>query len=168
VEHEPRIQQLSDDLEKQDLHPFHLPIGVRLTQDAHGRATRDSVCIRCDRVDGFPCLVGGKTDAQVICVDPALAHEKFALRTGAHVTRLETDPGGRTATAVVAELNDPDGAAERPAPRRSGERLGRGGLALHAAQQPGDDRGLEGPEPDEETAGVHLPGPGDQNVLPTG
>jgi hypothetical protein len=108
VEHEPRIQQLSDDLEKQDLHPFHLPIGVRLTQDAHGRATRDSVCIRCDRVDGFPCLVGGKTDAQVICVDPALAHEKFALRTGAHVTRLETDPGGRTATAVVAELNDPD------------------------------------------------------------
>ena len=23
-----------------------------------GRATHDSVCIRCDRVDGFPCLVG--------------------------------------------------------------------------------------------------------------
>jgi choline dehydrogenase-like flavoprotein len=112
VEHEPRIQQLSDDLEKQGLHPFHLPIGVRLTQDAHGRATRDSVCIRCDRVDGFPCLVGGKADAQVICVDPALAHENVALRTGAHVTRLETDPGGGTVTAVVAELTDPDGATE--------------------------------------------------------
>ena len=36
-EHEPRIQQLSDDLEKQGLHPFHLPIGVDLTQDEHGR-----------------------------------------------------------------------------------------------------------------------------------
>jgi choline dehydrogenase-like flavoprotein len=112
VEHEPRIQQLSDDLEKQGLHPFHLPIGVRLTQDAHGKATRDSVCIRCDRVDGFPCLVGGKADAQIICVDPALANENVALRTGAHVTRLETDPAGRTVTAVVAELTGPDGAAE--------------------------------------------------------
>ena len=29
VQHEPRIQQLSDDLEKQGLHLFHLPIGVR-------------------------------------------------------------------------------------------------------------------------------------------
>ena len=58
VQHEPRIQQLSDDLEKQGLHPFHLPIGVRLTQDPHGMATHDSACIRCDRVDGFPCLVG--------------------------------------------------------------------------------------------------------------
>ena len=36
--HEPRIQQLSDDLEKQGLHPFHLPIGVNLTQDEHGGA----------------------------------------------------------------------------------------------------------------------------------
>ena len=41
VEHEPRIQQLSDDMEKQGLHPFHLPIGVDLTQDADGRATRE-------------------------------------------------------------------------------------------------------------------------------
>ena len=71
-EHEPRIQQLSDDLEKQGLHPFHLPIGVNLTQDEQGRATHASVCIRCDRVDGFPCLVGAKSDAQVICVEPAL------------------------------------------------------------------------------------------------
>ena len=60
--HEPRIQQLSDDLEKHGLHPFHLPIGVNLDAGrSTGRATRDSVCIRCDRVDGFPCLV----DAQV-------------------------------------------------------------------------------------------------------
>jgi choline dehydrogenase-like flavoprotein len=104
VQHEPRIQQLSDDLEKQGLHPFHLPIGVRLTQDAQGMATHESVCIRCDRVDGFPCLVNGKADAQVVCVDPALRHENVELRTGAHVTRLETDPSGRTVTAVVTEI----------------------------------------------------------------
>ena len=94
VQHEPRIQQLSDDLEKQGLHPFHLPIGVDLTEDAHGRATRTSVCIRCDRVDGFPCLVGGKSDAQVICVEPALEHDNVTLLTHAHVQRLETDPSG--------------------------------------------------------------------------
>ena len=106
VEHEPRIQQLSDDLEKQGLHPFHLPIGVNLTQDEHGRATEDSVCIRCNRVDGFPCLVRGKSDSQIICVDPALKHENVSMVTGANVRRLETDPTGRSVTNVVTELED--------------------------------------------------------------
>jgi choline dehydrogenase-like flavoprotein len=106
VEHEPRIQQLSDDLEKQGLHPFHLPIGVNLTQDENGRATHDSVCIRCNRVDGFPCLVNGKSDAQVICVDPALEHDNVRMITGADVRKLQTDPSGRSVSKVVAELED--------------------------------------------------------------
>jgi len=106
VEHEARIQQLSDDLGKAGLHPFHLPIGVNLTQDEHGRATHDSVCIRCDRVDGFPCLVGAKSDAQVICVDPALKYDNVTMVTNADVRRLETDPTGRTVTRVVAELGN--------------------------------------------------------------
>ncbi|MGP3950721.1 GMC oxidoreductase [Streptomyces sp. 7N604] len=115
VRHEPRIQQLSDDLEKHGLHPFHLPIGVNLTQDAHGRATRSSVCIRCDRVDGFPCLVAGKSDAQVICVDPALEHDNVHLVTGAHVRRLETDPAGRSVTRVVASVGEGTAAEESTA-----------------------------------------------------
>jgi choline dehydrogenase-like flavoprotein len=106
VAHEPRIQQLSDDLEKQGLHPFHLPIGVNLIQDEHGGAAHGSACIRCDRVDGFPCLVNAKSDAQVIAVDPALRHENVEMVTGARVDRLETDPTGRTVTGVVAELAD--------------------------------------------------------------
>ncbi|MDQ1648960.1 MAG: hypothetical protein QOG60_1017 [Frankiaceae bacterium] len=106
VQHEPRIQQLNDDLEKLDLHPFHLPIGVDLEQDAAGRPTRHSACIRCDRVDGFPCLLGAKSDAQVICVDPALEYPNVTLVTGANVQRLETDASGRTVNAVVAELSD--------------------------------------------------------------
>jgi choline dehydrogenase-like flavoprotein len=106
VQHEPRIQQLSDDLEKQGLRPFHLPIGVNLTQDEQGRATHESVCIRCNRVDGFPCVVRGKADAQVICVDPALEHPNVQMITGANVRRLETDPTGRTITRVVTELGD--------------------------------------------------------------
>jgi len=106
VRHEPRIQQLSDDLEKLGLRPFHLPIGVNLDQDAEGKAVHTSVCIRCDRVDGFPCLVNGKSDAQVICVDPALAHDNVELITHAHVQRLETDETGRTVTGVVTTLGD--------------------------------------------------------------
>ena len=106
VQHEPRIQQLSDDLEKRGLHPFHLPIGVNLTQDEHGLATRDSACIRCSRVDGFPCLVNAKSDSQIICVDPALEHDNVQLVTNACVTRLETDASGRSVTKVVADLGD--------------------------------------------------------------
>jgi len=106
VAHEPRIQQLSDDLEKQGLHPFHLPIGVDLVQDPDGGAARTSRCIRCDRVDGFPCLVGAKSDAQVVCVEPALEHPGVKLITYATVQRLETDPTGRTVTAVVADVGD--------------------------------------------------------------
>ena len=76
VKHEPRIQQLSDDLEALGLHPSHLPIGVMLDQDDAGDPLHGSRCIRCDRVDGFPCLVEGKADSQVVCVDPALAHSE--------------------------------------------------------------------------------------------
>ena len=106
VEHEPRIQQLSNDLEKQGLHPFHLPIGVNLTQDENGRATHDSVCIRCNRVDGFPCLVDGKSDSQVICVDPALKYDNVRMITGADVRKLDTDASGRSVSKVVAQLED--------------------------------------------------------------
>ena len=78
-QHEPRIQQLSDDLEKQGLHPFHLPIGVNLTQDEHGRATPRSVLHPLQPGRRLP-VPGAtrKSDAQVICVDPALAHANVA------------------------------------------------------------------------------------------
>jgi choline dehydrogenase-like flavoprotein len=110
VQHEPRIQQLSDGLEKLGLHPFHLPVGIQLTQDSAGRATADSPCIRCDRVDGFPCLVGAKADAEWAVVRPALAaHPNLTLMTSTTVERLLTDPGGRCVTGVAATL--PDGSA---------------------------------------------------------
>ncbi len=106
VKHEPRIQQLHDDLERLGLHPSHLPIGVMLDQDDQGRPVPSSRCIRCDRVDGFPCLVNGKADAQTVCVDPALAHPNLELLTHARVDRLETDDGGGEVSAVVTTLAD--------------------------------------------------------------
>jgi choline dehydrogenase-like flavoprotein len=107
VQHERRIQELHDDLKQLGLHPSHLPLGVMLDQDEHGEATHASACIRCDRVDGFPCLVNGKADAQTVCVDPAVAaHPNLSLITDAHVQRLETDSTGRQVTGVVATLAD--------------------------------------------------------------
>lgn len=101
VEHEPRIQQLHDDLVRLGHHPSHLPIGVLLDQDESGDALRTSRCIRCDRVDGFACVVEGKADAEVMCVRPALEHPNVELHTDRRVVRLETDESGRTVTSVV-------------------------------------------------------------------
>ena len=101
VQHEPRIQELSDILTKEGLHPFHLPLGIKLDQNPDGSATTYSPCIRCDAFDGFPCAVNAKADAQVICVDPTkAAHPNFTLLTGAYVTRLETNASGRSISRV--------------------------------------------------------------------
>ncbi|HEX5076215.1 MAG TPA: GMC family oxidoreductase [Gemmatimonadaceae bacterium] len=99
ISHEPRIQQLHDDLVAQGHSPFHVPLGVRLNEADR----RTSACIRCATCDGHPCLVNAKSDAQVMCVDPALEYPNVTLATGALVKRLETSPSGREVTAVVVE-----------------------------------------------------------------
>jgi len=100
VTHEPRMQQLSDDFARLTLKPFHVPLGVLL--DENNRTT--SRCIRCETCDGFPCLVRAKSDAQVICVDPALAYPNVKLLTNAYVERLKTSPTGREVTNVVVRI----------------------------------------------------------------
>jgi choline dehydrogenase-like flavoprotein len=100
VRHEPRIQELHGSLSAEGLHPFHLPLGIKL-DEKDGKVTPTSVCIRCDAFDGFPCLLNGKADAQVMCVDPALAaYPNLTLLTNAYVSRLRTDAGGRSVTGV--------------------------------------------------------------------
>ncbi|WP_295857025.1 GMC family oxidoreductase, partial [uncultured Xylophilus sp.] len=103
VAHEPRITALAESFRRQGAHPFHLPLGI-LLDERDGRPTPTSRCIRCDAFDGFPCLLNGKADAQVVCVDPTLAAwPNVTLLTRALVTRLETDGTGRSVTGVVAE-----------------------------------------------------------------
>lgn len=99
VSHEPRIQEIFDGLRRQGRHPFPMPVGLML-DEANPRRSR---CIRCDTCDGYPCLVYAKADAQVVCVDPALAHPNVTLVTGARVTRLETSESGREVTRVHVE-----------------------------------------------------------------
>ena len=68
---------------------------------------RRSACIRCATCDGHPCLVNAKADAQVCCVDPALAHPNVTLVTGAYVERLRQ---AYPALDVVAVSQDDEGA----------------------------------------------------------
>ncbi len=99
VSHEPRIQQLSDDLSQLGLRPFHTPLGVMLDE----MNPHKSRCIRCNTCDGFPCLMYAKSDAQVVCVDPALIHQNVTLLTSAYVSHLETSPSGHEITNVHVE-----------------------------------------------------------------
>jgi choline dehydrogenase-like flavoprotein len=99
VSHEPRIQQLSDDFARLGYKPFHTPLGIMLDE----RNRQRSRCIRCGTCDGHPCLVNAKSDAQVVCVDPALEHGDLTLLTNAHVSRLETSASGREITRVLVD-----------------------------------------------------------------
>ncbi len=98
-------QQLADDLRRVGLRPFHVPLGVMLDE----RNPRTSRCIRCNTCDGHPCLIYAKSDAQVVCVDPALAYPNVTLLTNAYVARLDTGPSGRAVTSVQVRR---DGATE--------------------------------------------------------
>jgi choline dehydrogenase-like flavoprotein len=99
VSHEPRIQQLSDDFARQGLTPFHVPLGIMLDE----KNRHASKCIRCNTCDGFPCLVGAKSDAQVCGVDAALAYQNFSLLTNARVLRIATNGSGREVSKVLVE-----------------------------------------------------------------
>ncbi len=99
ISHEPRIQKLHDDLVRTGHKPFHLPVGVNLDESNPEK----SACIRCSRLDGFPCMVDGKADAHVLCIRPALEHPNVTLLTNSRAVRLETDESGGSVTGVVVD-----------------------------------------------------------------
>ena len=174
ISHEPRIAQLHSDLAAAGLHPFPLPNGILIDEDA----PQLSACVRCATCDGFPCLVNGKADSQVICVEPALRYPNVTLLTGALVTRLETDPSGRNVNRVVVERDGAvetysadvgrrdqlcciaAGLRERRAPQWARQFVGCRRAAPDAAQQLVAHRVLQAAQPDEVPEN-----PGNQRLL---
>ena len=171
VKHEPKVQELSDKLTGIGLKPFHLPLGILLDQKADGFATPTSVCMRCSFFDGFPCLLNGKADAQVMCIDPTLRdHPNVTLLTGAYVSRLETAADGKrvervhvtrggqeesfTAGTVVVACGALSSAllllalGQRAASQRARQRLRSGRAQLHAPRDVDRHGGDEGGERD--------------------
>ena len=99
VSHEPRIQQLSDQLVDAGYQPFHAPCGIMLDEGNMPYST----CIRCSTCDGFPCLAHAKSDAEVLGVRPALEHPNVTLLTNAIAVKLETNAAGTAVSEVVVE-----------------------------------------------------------------
>jgi len=102
LEHEPRIQELYDDLRKCGHKPFPLPIGVRLGNEGprpHGAP------VILGKFDGFPDPTEAKADSHVCAINPALEHSNVTLLTESYVEKLETDPAGREVTKVVVRRN---------------------------------------------------------------
>jgi hypothetical protein len=167
VSHEPRIQQLSDDLVAIGHHPFHAPCGIML--DEHNMPY--SACVRCPDCDGFPCLVHAKsrlgrarraTGARAPERDAADQRDRSGAQyksAGTAVTEVRgsnamvlarpsppTSWWSRAARSNSAKLlltsaND----AHTEGPR---QRVRPGRSQLHVSQQPGGARALQGREPD--------------------
>ena len=100
ITHEPRIQEVHDHLKAKGLHPFYLPMAIKLNEAQHFL----SECVRCETCDGHPCLVHAKADAEVMGVRPAIQHSNVTLLTEAKVNRLHTSASGREIIAVETEV----------------------------------------------------------------
>ena len=100
ISHEPRIAEVFQTLKARGLKPYPAPMGVRLNE----AAMHQSACIRCDTCDGYPCLVGAKSDADVLGVRPVLNQPKVTLVTEAKVLRLNTSASGREITGILADV----------------------------------------------------------------
>ncbi len=166
VSHEPRIQQLSDDLAAEGFHPFHAPCGIRVNE----ADLPYSICVKCGTCDGFPCPLHAKSDAEVAGVRPALEHANVTLVRNARVVKLETNPAGTAVTQVVAEhrwrnravpgrhrgrllrrgqlRQAAAGLRQRQAPQGAGQQLRSGRPQLHVPRQPGRARPVQRTEPD--------------------
>lgn len=100
ISHELYVQEIHGALKDNSLHPFYVPLGLKLNEVNRHL----SACIRCDSCDNFPCLVNGKSDADNNCIRPATTHANFTLLTEAKVLRLHTSASGREVTGVEAEV----------------------------------------------------------------
>jgi choline dehydrogenase-like flavoprotein len=77
ISHEPPVQQIADDLDRAGYHPFHVPRAITI-DEAHVKA-----------------------DADVVAVRPLLSQLNITVLVDAEVTKLETDPAGRSVTKVI-------------------------------------------------------------------
>lgn len=96
--HEPRIQEVFDQLTVYGLHPFELPIGVNFNPHQTLNAP-----YTLDRFDGFPDAAERKADAQVCALSKALEHPNVELMTHTKVLKLIADPSGKKVDKILVE-----------------------------------------------------------------
>lgn len=102
ISNEPRIQELFDGLQEKGYKPFPVPLGLKRNE----ANPENGACVRCGTCDGYPCLVDGKSDADVNCIRPVHLLPNVTLLTGAYVERLLTSPDGLRISEVVVTRED--------------------------------------------------------------
>jgi choline dehydrogenase-like flavoprotein len=94
LEPEPFIASLQQDLSRLGYRPFPIPLGVR--------TPKRGAPLRLSAFDGYPDPTHSKSDAEVIAVEPACAHNNVSLLTGWRVERLDVGADGRSVREIVA------------------------------------------------------------------
>ena len=98
--HEPRIQELFDDVKELGLNPFPLPIGLKNTKKAG-----DAPYV-LDRFDGFPDPTESKADSHIVGIKKALEYQNVTLKTNAEVTKLITGSNGKSIEKVEVSIDN--------------------------------------------------------------
>lgn len=107
VPHSAHISSIVARLESLGLHPSPLPLGLIRPGEPEG-------CILCNTCNSFPCRAHAKSEAEVCCVRPALAHANVTLWTNAFARRIVTNPRGTRAVAVEVDRGGEVVRAEAP------------------------------------------------------
>ena len=168
VSHEPRIQQLADDLAAAGLHPFHAPCGVMLDEadmplQRAACAARPATASRawCTRSPTPRCWPSGprsSTPTSRCCTNARGAAAARPTRPARAVTEVVVERDGERETyhgrhrgrlLRRGELGEAAArVGQRRAPARARQRLRPGRAQLHVPQQPGGAGALQGGEPD--------------------
>ena len=96
VPHGDGMSTIVEQLRAMGLHPSPLPLGVLRPGEADG-------CILCDTCNSFACKLHAKSEADVVCVRPAIRRTNVTLWTNACARRLHTDPSGTKVMAADIE-----------------------------------------------------------------
>ena len=98
VPHAAGMGELAEQLRDLGLHPSHLPLGVLEPGAEKG-------CELCRTCNSFPCRIHAKSEADIICVRPAIRRPNVTLWTNSCARRLIADPTGKMLEAVEIERN---------------------------------------------------------------
>ena len=98
IPHSEEMETIIEGLRGMGLHPFPLPLGIQRPGETDG-------CRLCNTCNSFACQVHAKSEADVICVRPAIlqGQGRVKLWTGACVSRLHTDAAGTRIVAADVE-----------------------------------------------------------------
>lgn len=96
VPHSAGMEEIVERLRGQGLHPSPLPLGLMRPGESGG-------CILCNTCNSFACKVHAKSEADVVCIRPALRRPNVTLWTDATARRLHTGAAGRRVESVEVE-----------------------------------------------------------------